>query len=158
MRLFVLRRNALRGTYTLLLACKMPFEVRIGKLGLTNIKRGTYLYTGSALGSGAVSLEQRISRHRRRNKLVRWHVDYLTVRPEVIVEKVIYIESDKRLECHINQRIVSNLKAKPIIRRAGASDCNCIGHLLSVKSHNPRAIITRLKEIYSMHGDPLFLN
>ena len=156
MLLFVLRSDALRGTYTLLLACKRPFEVRIGKLGLTKIKRGTYLYTGSALGSGAVSLERRIARHRRRNKRVRWHVDYLTVRPEVAVANVICIESDKRLECQINRRIVSNLKAKPIIRRAGASDCNCIGHLLSVKSHSS-AILKGLKEIYSMLGEPLFL-
>ena len=131
--------------------------VRIGKLGLTKIKNGNYLYTGSALGLGAVSLERRIARHRRRNKLVRWHVDYLTVRPEITVTNVICIESDERLECQINQRIVSNLKAKPTIHRAGASDCNCTGHLLSVKSRNAKAITKKLKEIYSMHGEPLLM-
>ena len=118
--LFVLRRIALRGTYTLLLACRRPFKLRIGKLGLTNVEKGNYLYTGSALGTGAVSLEQRIARHRQRKKRVKWHVDYLTVRREITVVNAICTENGKRLECQINQQILSKLSGKPIIRRAGA--------------------------------------
>lgn len=157
MRLFVLRRIALRGTYTLLLACKRPFKLRIGKLGLTKLEKGNYLYTGSALGTGAVSLEQRVARHRRRNKRVKWHVDYLTVRREIRVVNVICTETDKRLECQINGQILSNLNGKPIIRRAGASDCDCSGHLLSVRLRDPKAIMRRLKQIYAIYGEPLFL-
>ena len=157
MRLFVLRRVALRGTYTLLLACKRPFKVRIGKLGMTKIEKGNYLYTGSALGKGAVSLEQRVARHRRRNKRVKWHVDYLTVRQEIRVVNVICIGVNKRLECQINRQILSNLNGKPIIPRAGASDCKCSAHLLSVKLRNPKAVMTRLKQIYATYGEPLFL-
>ena len=157
MRLFVLRRIALRGTYTLLLACKRPFKLRIGKLGQTKVEKGYYLYTGSALGTGAVSLEQRIARHRRRNKRMKWHVDYLTACREIAVITVICLEGNKRLECQINQEILSRLDGKPIIRRAGASDCKCSGHLLSVKLPDSRVILTRLKKIYSIHGEPSFL-
>ena len=157
MRLFVLRRIALRGTYTLLLACKRPFKLRIGKLGLTKVERGHYLYTGSALGTGAVSLEQRIARHRKRNKHVKWHVDYLTVHHEITVVNVICTEINERLECQINQQIMSNLNGEPIIRRAGASDCKCSAHLLSVRLLDSKTIMRRLKQIYAMHGKPLFL-
>ena len=157
MRLFVLRRIALRGTYTLLLACKRPFNLRIGKLGLTKVEKGYYLYTGSALGTGAVSLEQRIARHRRRDKRVKWHVDYLTVHREITVVNVICTEINERLECQINQQIMSNLNGEPIIRRAGASDCKCSGHLLSVRLLDSKAIMSKLKQIYAMHGEPLFL-
>jgi len=157
MRLFVLRRIALRGTYTLLLACKRPFKLRIGKLGLTKVEKGYYLYTGSALGTGAVSLEQRIARHRRRDKRVKWHVDYLTVHREITVVNVICTEISERLECRINEQIMSNLNGEPIIRRAGASDCKCSGHLLSVRLLDSKTILIRLKQIYAMHGEPLFL-
>jgi Uri superfamily endonuclease len=155
--LFVLRRIALRGTYTLLLACRRAFMLRIGKLGRIKVEKGNYLYTGSALGTGSVSLEQRIARHRQRKKRVRWHVDYLTVQLEITVVNVICTESKRRLECRINQQILSSLNGKPIIPRAGASDCKCSGHLLSVELRDPKAIMTRLEQIYTMHGDPLFL-
>ena len=156
MRLFVLRRIALKGTYTLLLACKRPFKLRIGKLGLANVEKGNYLYTGSALGTGAVSLEQRVTRHRRRNKRVKWHVDYLTVHREIAIVNVICTETDRRLECQISQQILSDLNGKPIIQRAGASDCKCSGHLLSVRLRES-TIMTRLKQIYVMYGEPLYL-
>ena len=147
----------MRGTYTLLPACKRPFKLRIGKLGQTKVEKGHYLYTGSALGTGAVSLEQRIARHRRRNKRMKWHIDYLTAYREITVISVICLEDNKRLECQINQEILSRLNGKPIIRRVGASDCKCSGHLLSVKLPDSMVIMTRLKQIYSMHGDPSFL-
>jgi len=151
----VLRKIALRGTYTLLLACKRPFKVRIGKLGLIQLEKGNYLYTGSALGTGAVSLEQRVARHRRRNKRVKWHIDHLTVHREITIVNVICTEINKRLECQINQQILSNLNGKPIIQRAGASDCNCPGHLLSVRLLDSKVILARLKQIYASYGEPL---
>ena len=157
MRLFVLRRSTLRGTYTLLMVCKRPFKLRIGKLGLAQIKKGTYLYTGSALGTGAVSLDLRIARHRRRNKRVKWHVDYLTVRPEITIVSVVCLESKARLECKINQRILSILNAEPILHRAGSSDCHCSGHLLSVGLLDSEVIMRKLKAVYAVYGEPLFL-
>ena len=152
----MLRRIVLRGTYTLLLACRQPFKLRIGSLGQIKIEKGQYLYTGSALGTGAVSLEQRIARHRRLNKRVKWHIDYLTVHREITVVNVICLEANKRIECQINQQILSDLNGKPIIRRAGASDCRCSGHLLSVELSNSK-VMTTLKKIYAMHGEPSFL-
>ena len=157
MRLFVLRRSTLRGTYTLLMVCKRPFKLRIGKLGLAQIKKGIYLYTGSALGAGAVSLDLRIARHRRRNKRVKWHVDYLTVRPEITIVSVVCIESKVRLECKINQRILSILNVEPILHRAGSSDCHCNAHLLFAGSLDSKTVLRDLKGVYATYGKPLML-
>jgi Uri superfamily endonuclease len=53
------------------------------------------VYVGSALGPGG--LAARIGRHRRQNKLGRWHVDYL--RAVTQVEEVWYATLPERQEC-----------------------------------------------------------
>ena len=147
----------MRGTYTLILACKTPLKVVIGKLGRTELDKGIYLYTGSALGKGAVSLEKRVARHRRRCKRVIWHVDYLTVHLEIRVVNVVCVGVNKRLECQVNQQILSKLNGKPVISRAGASDCKCSAHLLSLKQQDAKTVIARLKKIYGTYATPLIL-
>lgn len=152
--LFVLRRDILQGTYTLLLTCNKPLRLRVGKIGLVPLEKGHYLYTGSALGIGGASLERRVARHRCRTKRVRWHVDYLTVRPEIIVRHIVCLQSRKRLECQINQHIISTLNAQPIAPHAGATDCECNGHLLSVKVGGVGTILAGLEQIYANFGTP----
>jgi len=146
----------LRGTYTLLLTCNKPLRLRVGKIGRTLLEKGHYLYTGSAMGIGGASLERRVARHRRRTKRRRWHVDYLTVRPEITVSHVVCLQSERRLECQINQQIISTLSAQPIARRAGAMDCKCSGHLLSVRG-GLSATLAGLEEVYANFGTPLSL-
>jgi Uri superfamily endonuclease len=156
--LFVLRRDVLKGTYTLLLTCDKPLRLRVGRIGQTLLKKGHYLYTGSALGIGGASLERRVARHRRRTKPRKWHVDYLTVRPEIRVRHVICLQSDRRLECQINQHIISKLNAQPIGPHAGATDCKCTAHLLSVKLHEGlQTTLARLEGVYSDFGTPFSL-
>jgi len=147
----------LRRTYTLLLLCKRSFKRSIGRRGQIEIRKGYYLYTGSAMGTGAVSLEQRVARHRRRSKPMRWHVDYLTGRREIGVVNVICVTSERRLECQINQRIMSEFSVKPIFPRAGASDCNCAGHLLFVELADSNSIMKRLNCVYASYGKPSFV-
>ena len=124
----------MKGTYTLLLVCKKPFRVKIGNLGNVNVGEGYYLYTGSALGSGALSLEGRLKRHSRRGKKVKWHVDYLTSDSRCRVMAAVCLRSRKRLECAINKVVVRRSNAKPLFSRAGSSDCKCDGHLTKMGS------------------------
>jgi Uri superfamily endonuclease len=146
----------LQGTYTLLLTCNKSLRVRVGKIGQTLLVKGHYVYTGSAMGTGGASLERRVARHRRRTKRRRWHVDYLTVRREITVKHVVCLQSDRRLECQINQHIISTLNAQPIAHRAGATDCKCSGHLLSVKVRGGLpTILAGLQEVYANFGTPL---
>ena len=144
---------ALKGTYTLIMACKKPFKVKIGKVGQAQIEKGLCLYTGSALGRGASSLEKRVSRHYRKNKRIKWHVDFLTVRPEIVVETAVCLESSERFECRISQLLISKLHAKPVVLHAGSTDCKCAGHLLYLRfADNLNEVLSMLEQIYSPFG------
>jgi Uri superfamily endonuclease len=51
-------------------------RIRVGSLGTFTFAPGFYLYIGSARGPGG--LRARIERHLRKDKVKRWHIDYLT--------------------------------------------------------------------------------
>jgi Uri superfamily endonuclease len=146
----------LKGTYTLLLVCKQSFRVMIGRLGYANIGAGYYVYTGSALGVGAQSLEGRLKRHSQRSKKRRWHVDYLTSNPRCRITTAVWLMSPRRMECAINQAVSSELNAKPVLPRAGSSDCKCDGHLMKFQSPiGPRRMSALLVSVYRRFGRPV---
>jgi len=120
------------GIYTLLLFVSEEVSLTVGKLGKQRFPRGYYTYTGSALGKGATSLKHRIARHLRKEKLRFWHIDYLLADENVSVEAVIVAETNKKMECNINQHIKTIMGAKVPVNGFGASDCrkNCGSHLL----------------------------
>ena len=147
----------MKGTYTLLILCKKPFRTRIGSLGYATIGKGCYLYTGSALGYGSVSLEGRLGRHLRGPKNVSWHVDYLTSDPRCRVRAIVCLGSSKRLECTINDETVRNLGATPILARAGSSDCKCNGHLTRVgTSIGTGEIVSKVTSVYRRFGRAVY--
>ncbi|MDO6460422.1 GIY-YIG nuclease family protein [Granulosicoccaceae sp. 1_MG-2023] len=63
------------GTYLLILCARRAQTVRVGKLGGFSVAPGFYYYVGSAFGGGG--LRSRLSRHFKRDKTRRWHIDYL---------------------------------------------------------------------------------
>jgi Uri superfamily endonuclease len=147
----------MKGTYTIILACRKPLRVRFGRLGYAKLGKGFYVYTGSALGKGAASLEARIGRHQRHSKKLRWHVDYLASKPSCRVTTAVFLESRKHLECVINRRLTNRLRASPILPHIGASDCRCAGHLLIVApSLTESEIIAQLRIVYSSLGRAVF--
>jgi Uri superfamily endonuclease len=139
-----------KGTYTVLLSCGRRTVVGIGKLGVFNLEPGQYLYTGSALGVGAVSLEGRIQRHNRRSKKLRWHIDYLTSNKSCKFSGAVYLVSSRCLECRINALIQRSLQATTAIPKFGSSDCSCPGHLLRLgTSSSEKEILGKLELIYA---------
>jgi len=145
----------LKGTYTIVVRCKDTGYSTFGKLGTARLQRGYYLYTGSALGRGAVSLERRLERHCRRRKRVRWHIDYLTSRPNCYVTGAVYVVSDTRLECKVNSSLSKELHVSPVLLKIGASDCNCNGHLLGpVWRLNECNLMKRVESVYAQFGLP----
>jgi Uri superfamily endonuclease len=145
----------MKGTYTIIVRCKHASYSTFGKLGRARLQRGYYLYTGSALGRGAVSLERRIERHMRRQKRLRWHVDYLTSRPDCNVTGVVYVISDSRLECKVNSSLSKELNVSPVLLKIGATDCKCNGHLLGpVRRLNERYLMRLLESVYAQFGVP----
>jgi sugar fermentation stimulation protein A len=145
----------MKGTYTIILACEKPFRAKFGMLGSAEVNPGYYAYTGSALGRGAVSLEGRLARHARRIKKKRWHIDFLTTRKAVRFKMVLYLVSNKHLECKINQAIQESVRTASLLPHLGASDCKCQTHLVRVTETMSEAkLSTRLERIYSTFGTP----
>jgi Uri superfamily endonuclease len=121
-----------KGIYTLILFLSKEVSLKVGKLGKKSFLEGYYTYTGSALGKGATSLRPRIARHLRKTKRLFWHIDYLLANENVSVKAVVASETNKDLECTLNNNIKKMRGAKIQVKGFGASDCrkNCGSHLL----------------------------
>jgi Uri superfamily endonuclease len=114
------------GTYALIVWLDEAQEISIGRLGSFAFPRGSYVYVGSALGPGG--LASRLSRHLRKGKRLRWHVDYLLERAEVAS---VHIQCSKeRLECRWARQLLAAAPKGVIVPRFGSSDCDCPAHLL----------------------------
>lgn len=107
-------------SYQLLIDVARPLRCAIGRLGEFDFPAGRYVYTGSARRC----LEARIARHVRREKTLRWHVDYLLAAPGV---RVVDVVRSRRGECALNRAVGGGMPAKGF----GASDCRagCGAHL-----------------------------
>ncbi len=111
-------------SYQLLIHICEPIHVKIGALGMQHLAAGHYLYTGSARRH----LEARVRRHLRREKRLRWHIDYLLSHPRVVV---VGVSTSAIEECRWNRSV----EGEVVIPGFGASDCRhrCGAHLLRVE-------------------------
>ncbi len=107
-------------SYQLLIEVARPLRRAIGALGKVAFPAGRYVYTGSARRN----LDARIARHLRREKTLRWHIDYLLASDGVRVVDVI---RSRRGECALNRTVRGRIVAAGF----GASDCraHCGAHL-----------------------------
>ena len=112
------------GIYHLLIYLSQDADIEVGKLGRFRFPSGYYVYTGSALGG----LESRIARHRRQTERLHWHIDYLLQYGQVV--DVITHQTAERLECRLNQKILSLPGARILVEGFGSSDCKCSSHLI----------------------------
>ena len=110
----------MKGSYLLVIKKENDSIIRIGKLGEIPLKKGFYVYVGSALNG----LEQRIQRHLRENKKIHWHIDYLLKHAKII--NAFYKENNTREECFIAKIFEETLHS---ISGFGCSDCKCKSHL-----------------------------
>jgi Uri superfamily endonuclease len=148
----------MKGTYTIVISCNRAFNVRFGRLGRSNVPKGLYVYSGSALGKGAMSLEGRLGRHSCRHKRMKWHIDYMTSSRRCEVRAAICVESRRRLECNVNSMISDRLKAHPLLPRIGASDCTCRGHLMRVTAMREKTLLQHIWAVYARFGRPVCLS
>jgi sugar fermentation stimulation protein A len=121
-----------KGIYILIIHLDRDIEVKVGRLGTFIFQPGWYTYTGSALNG----LEQRIARHRAREKILHWHIDYLL--QYAGVKQIKTIHTDKPLECIVNAHLCSKKKSSIPIPKFGSSDCRCASHLLYWGTSKPR--------------------
>ena len=127
-----------KGIYYLTIKLVKKHNIRVGCLGNFGFPRGFYVYVGSAQNN----LEGRIKRHLRRDKKMRWHIDYLLHYGQVIC--VHTYAAEKNAECILSQKI-GNMKTVLIPASGfGSSDCLCASHLYFFQD-NPDFRISRLK-------------
>ena len=110
-------------SYQLHIRITQPLHIQIGALGLQHFPAGHYIYTGSAKRA----MQQRLLRHLRHDKPLRWHIDYLLQHPASIVTRISRFEDN---ECQLNQAT----QGKILVPGFGAGDCknSCIAHLLYI--------------------------
>lgn len=109
------------GVYIAMFYLPRPRSISVGKLGRINFRPGLYFYVGSAQRN----LSARLRRHGRQNKPVRWHIDYLSAKAEML--GAVTVAGPREHECRLAKRLGRMFElAAPGF---GASDCRCAGHL-----------------------------
>lgn len=117
------RLPAVPGAYVLLVEIAQEVVVRLPRRPEAVLAPGRYLYCGSACGPGGIAA--RVSRHMRRDKAVRWHIDRLTEAGSVLGAWVF----PNGNEC----ALVARLSVLPVpMTGFGSTDCrSCASHLLA---------------------------
>ncbi len=110
-------------------------EIEVGKLGRMRFKRGYYVYVGSAKRG----LNKRIRRHMRKNKKLRWHVDYLSVEAEFVDAFKVGVD-----ECEL-AKVASEVMEG--VKKFGCSDCKCQSHLFFSEKY-PEKFVEEVKLNY----------
>lgn len=110
-----------RGSYIVVFQIRREQGIKIGRLGDITFAEGYYLYVGSAMEH----LAKRVERHRKKQKRMRWHIDYLSQVADWVAS--LPIRSSKKLECDIAEALSSIFITK--IPGFGSSDCRCASHL-----------------------------
>lgn len=107
-------------TYQLVIRVARPLRIAVGRFGVFDFPAGEYVYTGSARRN----FEARVARHLRRDKTLRWHIDYLLTAKGV---KIIEVRRSTTDECSLNQAT----PGEAVVPGFGASDCRhgCGSHL-----------------------------
>ena len=110
-----------QGLYIAVFHLPKTCQIHVGKLGQVQFRKGMYYY----VGSGQRNLSARLERHGRKNKPLRWHIDYLSVKAEML--GAITIDRCRERECELAKELAGVYELA--VPGFGASDCRCRGHL-----------------------------
>ena len=107
-------------SYSLYIKVEKPLIVTVGRFGCFEFAPGNYIYSGSARRN----LLARVNRHLKKQKKLRWHIDYLLSAPAVDIVKVLVSTLS---ECEL----VAAGGGSIVVSGFGASDCRsgCGSHL-----------------------------
>jgi Uri superfamily endonuclease len=127
----------MKGVYVLIIHIPESQQLAIKSLGQLSLENGTWLYVGSAVGNGSTSLENRLKRHFRRQKVIHWHIDYL-LNKRATVQSAVWAEGPSSFECEIAQALQNDKMFVPGPKGFGASDCKnkCISHIFRYLQDN----------------------
>ena len=136
------------GTYIIIIRIDNVRNLEVGRIGNHYIKKGYYFYVGSAFGPGGI--RARISRHLKKDKTRRWHIDYLRDAGS-ISGTLIYYGAMKKECIWASNLALSRIISMPI-KKFGSSDCACESHLFySNRKITGKMLKSILKETGDIH-------
>ncbi|UCG49763.1 MAG: GIY-YIG nuclease family protein [Phycisphaerales bacterium] len=109
------------GVYIAIFCLAKKQRIAVGRLGSFWFRSGVYFYVGSA----QQNLCARLERHSRKDKPLRWHIDYLSVRADMI--GAVMVPGKRTRECELACELGRLYES--VAPGFGASDCRCGGHL-----------------------------
>jgi len=111
-----------KGVYVLVINTSKHIVVNAGTLGDVRFVPGTWVYVGSALGTGSTRLDHRIRRHFSSGKTLHWHIDFLLDRTGPPSD-VIWARTGRAMECKIAQSLKRHADFEIGPLGFGSSDC-----------------------------------
>ncbi len=120
-----------QGIYILELFSPTTIRLNHKKFADKTLPKGYLFYVGSA----QKNFIKRIERHITKNKKLHWHIDYLTTRSEIKLERIfIFPNATKENECKLVSNLANIFHLEYPLIGFGNSDCNnCKSHLLFSK-------------------------
>lgn len=105
-----------------------PFRVSSPAFRSLMFPEGYYYYSGSA----QKNLIKRIERHLRKDKIIHWHIDYLTSSDNCRITRImLFPNADRDNECLTVNLLIEKYGLTIPAPGFGSSDCSsCISHLL----------------------------
>lgn len=108
------------STYLLFIELEKTIEIQVGKLGWFCFPTGQYLYVGRA----KKNVDARLARHRRKEKILHWHIDYVLQYGKITSIKMFEGNDECGLASFISNQPGVTLPAL----KFGSSDCSCKSH------------------------------
>ena len=136
------------GTYALILASTDSRCLSIGQLGSLALRRGWYVYVGSAFGPGGV--RARLAHHWKLAARPHWHVDHL--RLHAALKRVWYTHDPGRREHEWANVLLQLPGAEVPLSGFGSSDCRCPSHLVHFgRQPSFRAFQREIRSLFPEH-------
>ncbi len=132
------------GDYLLVVELERSQRIEVGALGRLHFRKGCYLYVGSARGPGGIAA--RVGRHLRRDKPLRWHIDYLVARARITA--VWHACAPVSLEPLWAARLEAwSPPILGVVPGFGASDSQAGSHLFHARAEPPAAALREILEV-----------
>jgi len=122
------------GLYQLVIRLGRRQNIDVGHLGCFVFPSGYYVYTGSAKRR----LESRLARHLRKEKRMRWHIDYLLGQAKIVEVKRYH--GGRHSECELSRRVGALPGSRVVAPGFGSSDCGCSTHLFCFRQNPAREL------------------
>ncbi len=137
------------GTYALILSSMVDRPLQIGRLGQLHVRRGFYVYIGSAFRPGGV--RARVSHHRKPPARPHWHIDYLRAITQL---EEIWVTYDLIRQEHQWADLFRRMQGASIpLAGFGASDCTCESHLYFFAARPSLLVFrSRIRASFPSHG------